>query len=251
MQKLKNLQVKGFVAGILVMLMLSGITVFAAARTEAISISFNGIRLVVNGEHVTPRDGAGNVVEPFIWNGTTYLPVRAVANALGQEVNWDGNTQTVYIGQMTNTPTPQGERLPFNDVAPPDTENRFNRFTSFSVVMGGTTYNNALNFKRHNRTRDATSPTTSHNLNGQFQEFSGIIGHVSGNVPNRALNIVGVTMNIIGDGRLLHSQEIFAADSPTPFSVIVSGVAELQIQMVYPRVDSSDDGHYAIIGYLQ
>ena len=33
-------------------------------------------------------------------NGTTYLPVRAVANALGKEVYWDGPNYTVYIGRM-------------------------------------------------------------------------------------------------------------------------------------------------------
>lgn len=36
-------------------------------------------------------------IEPFIHNGTTYLPVRALAEALGQEVDWDQETATVLI----------------------------------------------------------------------------------------------------------------------------------------------------------
>ena len=37
-------------------------------------------------------------MEPFASNGTTYLPVRAVAGALGENVHWDGAINTVYIG---------------------------------------------------------------------------------------------------------------------------------------------------------
>ena len=62
------------------------------------------IKLVVDGAPVTPKDAAGNAVEPFSCNGTTYLPVRAVASALGKEVTWDGNTNTVYIGDAAYLP---------------------------------------------------------------------------------------------------------------------------------------------------
>jgi hypothetical protein len=263
MQKLKNLQVKGFIVGTLAMLLLlSGITVFAATRTETINVTFRGIRIIVDGVPTTPRDGAGNVVEPFIWEGTTYLPLRAIANALGQDVSWDGNTSTVYIGERphasTPTPVPQRERQSLNDVSPFTNRSHTGNdriWHSFSVVMDGTTYNNALNFRTNpwHQGRNAITKYSDHNLNEQFQVFSGEIGRVVGYAPNRALNVVGVTMNIIGDGKLLYSQEIFGADPPTPFSVNVRGVSQMKIQMVFPYVDSSEGQgrHYAIIGYLQ
>jgi hypothetical protein len=124
---MKKLQVKGFVVGMLVMfLLMSVVTAFAAARSENINVTFSGIRLVVNGVPAIPRDGAGNEVEPFIWNGTTYLPVRGVANALGQDVRWDGSTQTVYINQRdAGYPTPTPSPIPTPTPAPtssPDTE---------------------------------------------------------------------------------------------------------------------------------
>jgi len=123
---MKKLQIKGFVMGLLVMAMLSGITVWAAARSETINVTFNNIRLVVNDRVVVPTDAAGNTVEPFIWQGTTFLPVRAVATALGQDVRWEESTQTVYIfppaGQVTTPTTPTTpeqppaprERVPLN-----------------------------------------------------------------------------------------------------------------------------------------
>lgn len=71
---------------------------FAATTVyKTIKVEYAGVKLLVNGETVTPRDPNGNVVDPFIYNGTTYLPVRAVSNALGAEVGWDGNTKTVII----------------------------------------------------------------------------------------------------------------------------------------------------------
>ena len=43
-------------------------------------------------------------MEPFIYNGTTFLPVRAISEALGKEVEWDGPTSSVYIGEYTGKP---------------------------------------------------------------------------------------------------------------------------------------------------
>lgn len=67
-------------------------------KKQMIEANYMGIKLVVNGIEVTPTDATGHEVEPFASNGTTYLPVRAVAAALGQDVEWDGENMTVYIG---------------------------------------------------------------------------------------------------------------------------------------------------------
>lgn len=60
---------------------------------------FSGIKIVLDGVEITPKDATGKVVEPFIVDGTTYLPVRAVAEAFGKEVAWDGETRTVSLGK--------------------------------------------------------------------------------------------------------------------------------------------------------
>lgn len=71
----------------------------ASTGTQNVPITYNDIKIVVDGNTINSS------AEPFIYNGVTYLPVRAVGEALGKEVNWDGNTNTVYIGVMTNTNT--------------------------------------------------------------------------------------------------------------------------------------------------
>lgn len=67
---------------------------------QTIDVDYLDIKLVVNGKEVTPKDVNGNVVEPFAYNGTTYLPVRAVGEALGKSVRWDGETKTVHLGEL-------------------------------------------------------------------------------------------------------------------------------------------------------
>ncbi|MCD8049703.1 MAG: RICIN domain-containing protein [Clostridia bacterium] len=83
-------------------MMISVVPVFAADGAEDITI-------VVDGVTIEPVDVNGNAVEPFIEDGTTYLPVRAVAEALGLSIDWDNDTRTVVIGE-------KGDKAELGDV---------------------------------------------------------------------------------------------------------------------------------------
>lgn len=48
-----------------------------------------GIQVVLDGETLIPRNEQGIEVEPFAVDGTTYLPIRAIGEALGLEVSYD------------------------------------------------------------------------------------------------------------------------------------------------------------------
>lgn len=97
MKKLTNC--KWFAMGAAASLLLVTLTVPAVASTvtKTAQLAYNNIKITLNGNAVTPKDANGNVVEPFIIDGTTYLPVRAVASALSVNVGWDGNTNTVVL----------------------------------------------------------------------------------------------------------------------------------------------------------
>ncbi len=92
-------KIKGFVSGLCVALVISSGTVFADSLSKTVTAVYNNIKIVIDGKEITPKDANGNTVEPFIIDGTTYLPVRAVSEALGKEVDWDGTSNTVYIGK--------------------------------------------------------------------------------------------------------------------------------------------------------
>lgn len=61
-----------------------------------------GITVKYNGEAQAMKDAVGNTVYPVLYEGTTYLPVRAVSNMLGVGVDWDEATQTVLLDSENN-----------------------------------------------------------------------------------------------------------------------------------------------------
>ena len=75
------------------------VAVFATTGTKTAELAYRGIKITLNDEEITPRDATGSVVEPFIIDGTTYLPVRAVSDALGLNVEWDGANFTVKLSE--------------------------------------------------------------------------------------------------------------------------------------------------------
>ena len=102
---------KGFIAGIIASTVVAGAIVGANAQEiyKNVAIAYNNIKICLDGTYLEPKDANGNKVEPFTLDGTTYLPVRAVASAFGKEVDWDGETNTVYLGKkpqvVSNTST--------------------------------------------------------------------------------------------------------------------------------------------------
>jgi hypothetical protein len=93
---MKRLQ--GIVIGIIAASALyTALPAIAASVQKAITVS-TGITIYVDDVKLNPTDANGSPVEVFLYNGTTYLPVRAVSTALGKPIEWDGTTRSVYIG---------------------------------------------------------------------------------------------------------------------------------------------------------
>ncbi len=78
-----------------------GATALASNGSKTAELFYRDIKITLNGKEVTPRDANGNSVEPFIIDGTTYLPVRAVAGALNLDVEWESSTNTVILKEKS------------------------------------------------------------------------------------------------------------------------------------------------------
>lgn len=69
----------------------------AASGEVQATLTYRDISILVDGEEINPTDVNGKSTEPFIIDGTTYLPIRAVSEALGCEIVWDSETNSVRI----------------------------------------------------------------------------------------------------------------------------------------------------------
>lgn len=98
---MKFQRMKDMICGALIasMVLCSGTVAFAKVANMNIPVSFSNIKIVVDGEQISTSK------EPFTYEGTTYLPVRAVAEAVGKDVTWDSNTKTVYLGEAPKKET--------------------------------------------------------------------------------------------------------------------------------------------------
>ena len=97
----------------------------ASSTEKTITATFKNIRVFVDGTIANLKDAAGATVEPFIYNGSVYLPARAVSDALGKTVTWDDTTNSVFINSPPlptyappeQTPTPEPSfRMDGNDI---------------------------------------------------------------------------------------------------------------------------------------
>lgn len=62
------------------------------------------VSVELNGKRQIFKDVNGQTVYPVIYNGTTYLPVRAISAIMKEPIEWDGGSKSVYIGKTLTYP---------------------------------------------------------------------------------------------------------------------------------------------------
>lgn len=84
--------------------------VVAAPAVQEITVNLaNDIKITLNGTDWTAKDTDGSTMAPIIYKGRTYLPLRAVGEALGVKVDWKQDTRTVILGEAAVKPEPKKE----------------------------------------------------------------------------------------------------------------------------------------------
>lgn len=220
-------RLQGLIAGMLMGVMLTSGVVFARAGSQLIEILYSNIKIFVDGIEVKPKDANGSLVEPFIYNGSTYLPVRAVSQAIGKEVHWDGSTKSVYIGKMPGKETYLTDVCPAYDFD----EWRYEECTSRNgknFMMAGNNYTRGFTFTPYN----CDSVISLYNLNGQYNTLSFTAGHVDG-TANQNLEL-----RIYADGEVIKIINLTHSQLPKNYSVQLNGALQLKIEAVNPEGDS-------------
>lgn len=80
---------KKFLSGVLCATLVFSLALSALAISGRMTIEVDPINVQVNGEVFHPTDVNGKEVPVFAYQGTTYAPLRALAEAYGLEVGYD------------------------------------------------------------------------------------------------------------------------------------------------------------------
>lgn len=212
--------IKGFLAGILTSVLVLGAATSALALSspETIQCFMGGIKIFVDGQLQVPTDVNGNVVEPLVYNGTTYLPVRALTGMLTDKtVEWDGDTESVYIGLKPG----KGEVIQLQDLEKYRGDNiRTGSDAKFKLMGEEQTPANAFWGGRG----DAT-----YILNEQYTSLQGMLAIRSDAISTYAGGVRVYSIDRNNNETLLKEYSLAAGEDPIPVSVNLRGCYAIRI----------------------
>lgn len=107
---------KGLLLGVLLTSILgSSLVSIGSSTLETIQVALNSVNVSVNnakvgsiGQNYILENGQ-QVPYSILYKGTTYLPIRKVAETIGKQVTWDSNTRTAGIGDVTTPSYNRGD----------------------------------------------------------------------------------------------------------------------------------------------
>lgn len=218
MKKFNNKVLFFILVGVLIF---SSVAVYAKSENVNLEVMYRNIKLIVKGKEVQfGKDLQGNEIEPFIHEGVTYLPVRAVAEALGENVEWDQDNYTVIIGGE-----PKQQSVPKNtEGAKPFLENieaySSRRMAFRKVDLAGKDYDLGMETVGFY----SAEHFALFNLEGKYNLLTGIVGI-------DAFNETPVTVKFLGDDKVIHEMKVKGGDLPKDFAIDVSNVHKLEIRI--------------------
>lgn len=105
---MKRINSHSFIYGVLATLLAFGFvgTATATVGKQTIAVDYKDMLVQIDYRPIDLTDANGNTVEPFAYNGTTYVPIRAVASAFGCRVDYGESLGRGYINLFTTPSAP-------------------------------------------------------------------------------------------------------------------------------------------------
>lgn len=221
-QKIKSFMM-GVITTILIGAMIAPVSAAAASAIKNIQVVIGGIKIYVDGNIQTPVDANGNKVEPLIYNGTTYLPVRAATNMLtDKEISWDQKSMSVYIGKQ-----PIAESTPLDSIKP--------YVYHMSMRIGENAKYTILDetFTTFNMLSGSGNASNTYLLKSNYSSINGkyIIPYTQIGSTNKG-KLEFYSVDEFGGEVLIDSYELKAGNKAIDINVNIVGVNILKIKMV-------------------
>jgi hypothetical protein len=220
-------RIQGMVIGIIAAFIFTSAAApaLAGATTRQLNAWFNNIKIVVDGELIVPKDSEGRVIEPFIIDGTAYLPVRAVGEALGKSVDWDGATNTVFLGGADKpaTAVPVYSRQHIEYSPPGD-------FRARAEYVG-------FRFCPNSYTKSAGQSEYEYNAHVEYP-LNGAAAKLTGTIlaPRGGIGLSAVYTFSDESGRVLYKSPVMLGlTDPVDFEIDVSGCLTVRIELLMRR----------------
>jgi hypothetical protein len=84
----------------IILIVTATVSVYSAVVQESIVVARNQASIVINEEKTLTADN-------FNYNGSLYVPLRAVSEEIGLSVSWNGDTKTAKIDDLSRFSQPQ------------------------------------------------------------------------------------------------------------------------------------------------
>ncbi|MFJ6264598.1 stalk domain-containing protein [Lysinibacillus xylanilyticus] len=185
------------VTSYLVFFILGGLTFTYLSTTEAasnmkkISVFQDTINYYVDKVGKKPQDGQSG----FIYEGTTYVPLRFIAESLGKKVKWDGKSKSVYIGDVPKF-------ISLKDVKPIGSdEDHFFHYPSSIVISTGEKFEQSYQLGGYHGGGAVQDHTVEYLANGNYKGFETYLAPVK----KLAAGSFGIgSMKIYADNKLIY-----------------------------------------------
>ncbi|HJV46216.1 MAG TPA: stalk domain-containing protein [Bacillota bacterium] len=191
-----------------------------AYASTSIDVEFKPIKFYFDMvKRNPPEDKQG-----FIYNGTTYVPLRFLSENLGHMVHWDGDTSSIYLGK-------QPQNVSLLDLLPASSKQNDVKSVSQFVTSGNETYDHTLKFGVRNDQFVAGSMDNEYQLDGNYLKFEALLAPESVWSQSENNGQAGY-IKIYGDGDLLYSYDLYSnIKEPVKIGVDLSEIKKLRVEV--------------------
>ncbi|MFD0591029.1 stalk domain-containing protein [Paenibacillus sp. GCM10027627] len=241
---------KGIVVGIVAgVLLAQGSSIFAESIKKNIGVTYGVVkRILVDGIDKTPSSDK----MPFVFEGSTYVPLRYIGETLGKKVDYDSATGTVIIGKNV-----KGNYL--TDSIPYMTDEihafKINNSNDEGMSKSGAYYYEK-NFvmksggKQYSKGITVTPDSDGigklfYNLDGQYSKLEGFVAFDE----NYRLDDIdkGYEVKFYVDDKLSQEITIKKGELPKLVSVNLDKGLQLKIEFVRPAGDTSENPNISLL----